>query len=237
MNVTESMKKRINATDQTRCNEGLIEACMTNNTPTVHKLVGMADLAYADYEALGWALRNNNLENVRAIVNASGEQHRPHIIARFQQAKKLSVDVLKLCVQYLNDSVPPHPADGYAFERQNAGIGNAGIVLDLAQRSIEDNNIAGLLYLITQCDPNSHSGRLLRTAAQEGREEMMDVLYPLSDPEKTIEAMREYINITRPNTKISLGIRRINERMEQERLRGKLRDVVDNAGKSVTRKM
>lgn len=230
--MTVAKQIRYNVTKQMQYNEGLIEASMTNKNDMVKELLPLADPSYADHEALGWALRNNNVENVRGIVNATDLKYRSQVIFRVQRTKNLSVNVMKVFIQYLNDTLPYDPLNREGFE-----TGNARTVLTMAHKAIEDNNIAGLQYLLTQCDPKSSNCSLLQMAAREGHDEMIDLLYPLSDPEKTTEAMHEYIQITRPNAQISLGIERINERRKQEKLHQKLTGIVEGVGEAASRKM
>lgn len=223
---------RRNVTPQMRYNEQLIAAAKANNNEEVQKWLPLADTSYADHDALRWALRNNNAENVQAILNATDCAHRSEVILHFRRTRDIPTDIIKVFTQYLNHSLSENP-----MERDLAQKNNDAIILFMAHQAIQYNNISSLRHLLTQCDPKSSNCSLLQTAAREGREEIVDLLYPLSDPQKTVEAMHEYIEITQPSPKISLGIRRINERIEQEKLRQKLTTIVQGSGETTARKM
>jgi len=219
----------MNITNTIENNERLIEAAMTNNNDAVQRLVGVSDPSYAEYEALGWALRNNNAENVRAVLSATHSNDTSGVVKRFKTAKNLRVDVLKIIVEYLHNAFK----DGSEHKQQEI----ERVVLFMAEKAIDQHNTSALQYLVHHCDPNASNGNLLRAAAVSGHEDMITVLYPLSNPEKTTEAMEEYIKITRPSPNMTLGIARIRERMEQEKLYRNLSEAVDGSSGEHKRKM
>lgn len=220
----------MNITDTIANNERLIEAAMTNNNDAVQRLVGVADICYAEYEALGWALRNNNADNVRAVLSATHSNDIPGVVERFKTAKNLRVDVLKVMVEYLHNNFQEGGVEHNQQEIER-------VVLFMAEKAIDQHNTSALQYLVHHCDPNAHNGNLLRAAAVSGHDDMISVLYPLSNPEKTTEAMEEYIKITRPSPNMTLGIARIRERMEQDKLHKNLSEAVEGATGEHKRKM
>lgn len=221
MNITETIEN----------NERLIEAAMTNNNDAVQRLVGVADVSYAEYEALGWALRNNNVNNVRAILSATHSSDISGVVKRFKTAKDIRVEVLKVIVDYLHNN-----KDG-AQQNQQGIESVESVVLFMAGKAIEQHNTSALQYLVHHCDPNAQNGNLLRAAAVNGHDDMVSLLYPLSDPQKTTEAMEEYIKITRPSPNMTLGIARIRERMEQEKLHQNLSEAVAGSSGEHKRKI
>lgn len=226
----------MNITDTTENNERLIEAVMTNNNDAVQRCVGVVDLSYADYEALGWALRNNNADNVRTILSATHSNDTPGVVKRFKTAKDIRVDVLEVIVAYLHNNFN----EGVAEQNQQ-GIENVeSVVLFMAGKAIEQHNTSALQYLVHHCDPNAHNGNLLRTAAINGHDDMVSLLYPLSDPQKTMEEMEDmegYIKTIYPSFNIALGIARIRERMEQEKLHENLSEAVAGSSGEHKRKI
>lgn len=225
-NVIEQTRR--NVTPQMRYSEQLIAAAKANNNEDVQKWLPLADTSYADHEALRGALRNKNAENVQAILNATDRAHRSQVILHFRRTYNIPTDIIKVFTQYLNHSLPDSP-----IERETAKQQNDRLVNYMAQQAIKYNNTASLQHLLTQCDPKSSDSLLLQVAAREGHDEMINLLYSLSDPEKTVQAMHD----DPPSPKTSLGIERINERRKQEKLHQKLTGIVDGVGETVSRKM
>lgn len=205
-----------NAAQRVEYNERLIEAAMNNNTPEATKWIALADLEYAQYEALGWSLRNNNAATVTALVQkATVEQHQD-VVYKFLHFDALSVDVLKIFVDFVQYSTADEEI--------------AQTILRKTERCVKEGECSAVRYLIAHCDPKTDNSRLLRIAAQFNKLDIVDILYPVSDPQAAVQFMTEELKLnlhhTQAQARISLGKDEIHRRIRQEELRADLIDAV-----------
>lgn len=204
----------------------LVEACANNNIQKVEELLGMADTAYADFEALRIALRNKNAGIVQMILKATDSTHSQKVVGVFLAAPFYTADITKLFAQYVR-----HTPETPDTKEQ--------ILILMGTKLVKNGDHLSVQHLITQCNPKTNNSRLLQLASQQDNTQVFDLLYGVSDHQQATDAMVRYLNKNGKNAhpSVRMGLEKIKERVRQDKFHTHLTAIVDDCGSPYKRKM
>lgn len=206
-------------------NEQLIEACLTNDTKGVKQWIKKADVSYAQYEALSWSLKNNNAEHVRMVLGVTGFKDFKdilHVIIRFllTSTQIVSLELMKTVVDYVKNM-------------SSEVNGQSAVLFFIAGEAVKEGKFSVVQYLLRECDPKTDDSRLLQLAATFGHHDIIDLLYPLSDPQKAVAALINFQQTSLTGPKIASGIAILYEKIAQDQLHNRLSQAVDSTSNTV----